>query len=222
MTSQASLRRILWWTQRLLFAAGLVAIAYCCIVLVETWTFQEIANRELEKQFRVVDDSTAVPPLPSPTRHPTVIGAGGMVGRIQIPRLHLSAIVMEGTDRRTLSRAVGHIRGTALPGGPGNVGLAGHRDSFFRSLKDVRQHDVITFRTPGEDLQYLVESMRIVDPTDVSVLGQSSDEVLTLVTCYPFYFSGPAPNRFIVRALRIRPTPSVLRTQGSDSSLRLN
>jgi sortase A len=190
-TSRALVKRVLWWTQRTLFAAGLSAIAYCSYVLADTWIFQQRANSELEKQWS-----------PNARRAPTVIGPDGLVGRMQIPRLHLSAIIMDGTDHATLRHAVGHIRGTGLPGEPGNVGLAGHRDTFFRSLKHIRLGDLITLSTSGAEYRFLVASTRIVDPSEISVLDPTSDEVLTLVTCYPFYFAGPAPDRFIVRALR--------------------
>jgi sortase A len=110
---------------------------------------------------------------------------------------------MEGTDTTTLRRAVGHITATGLPGQPGNVGIAGHRDSFFRPLKHVLQRDVITFTTLSGEYRYRVVSTRVVSPSDVTVLDPSGTEVLTLVTCYPFYFVGSAPDRFIVRAERI-------------------
>ena len=110
----------------------------------------------------------------------------GLIGRIEIPRLLLSAVVVEGIGRTTLRRAVGHIPGTALPGQPGNVGLAGHRDTFFRPLKDLRIKDEIQFSTLSGDFKYEVESLRIVEPDNVGVLAPSGENVLTLVTCYPF------------------------------------
>ncbi len=125
---------------------------------------------------------------------------GSVVGRIEIGRLGVAVIIVEGTDGRTLRRAVGHIPGTALPGETGNVALTGHRDSFFRPLRNIRQDDEILLTTIGGSYRYRVDSTEIVSPGDVEALNNSSDSVLTLVTCYPFYFVGPAPKRFIVRA----------------------
>lgn len=109
-------------------------------------------------------------------------------------------MVVEGVKPRSLKLAVGHIPGTALPGEPGNVGIAGHRDTFFRGLRRIRARDTITLTMPYGSYQYSVESTQIVDPTDVQVLQASSEPILTLVTCYPFYYVGPAPMRFVVKA----------------------
>jgi sortase A len=122
------------------------------------------------------------------------------LAKLDIPRAGLSAMVMEGADDATLRLAVGHIPGTRLPGQAGTVGLAGHRDSFFRGLNKIRIGDEITLSTPEETFHYTVESIRIVSPDDVSVLRDTAYPSLTLVTCYPFYYVGPAPQRWIVRA----------------------
>ena len=119
---------------------------------------------------------------------------------LRIPRLHLEAPVLEGTDELTLNRGVGRIAGTSRPGQNGNVGIAGHRDGFFRPLKDISAGDVIELvSTSGTDV-YAVDRVRITQPTDVGVLGPKPKPSLTLVTCYPFYFVGPAPKRYIVEA----------------------
>jgi sortase A len=127
----------------------------------------------------------------------------GLVGRLKIPRLLFSTVVIEGVDKTTLRRAVGHIPGTALPGEPGNVGVSGHRDTFFRPLKDVRIKDEVDFSTPQGDFKYEVVSLRVVQPDNVGVLASTGENVLTMVTCYPFYFVGPAPKRWIVRARQV-------------------
>jgi sortase A len=120
---------------------------------------------------------------------------------LRIPKIRLEAPVLPGTDDRTLDRAVGHIEGTAKPGTDGNAGIAGHRDGFFRGLKDIAPGDVIELDTlQGKDA-YRVERTWVVDPEDVSVLAQTPARTLTLVTCYPFYYVGSAPRRFIVRAV---------------------
>jgi sortase A len=118
-------------------------------------------------------------------------------------------MVREGADEGTLSRAVGHIPGTALPGNIGNVGLAGHRDTFFRALRNIRSDDTIEVQTTAGTYRYKVKSTRIVAPRDVSVLQASGGETLTLVTCYPFYYVGSAPKRFIVHAALLNKTPEL-------------
>jgi sortase A len=125
-----------------------------------------------------------------------------LIGRIEIPSLGLSVMVIEGVDGRTLRRAAGHIPGTALPGQPGNVGISAHRDTFFRPLRKIQKNDMITFTTVLGDYRYRVMSTKVVNSRDVEVLSPRGNEALTLVTCYPFYFVGPAPKRFIVRAER--------------------
>ena len=120
---------------------------------------------------------------------------------LRIPKIRLEVPVLRGTEDRTLARAVGHIDGTAQPGTDGNVGIAGHRDGFFRGLKDIVQGDVIELDTIEGTEVYRVEQMWVVSPEDVSVLDPTPARSLTLVTCYPFYFIGSAPQRFIVRAV---------------------
>jgi sortase A len=131
------------------------------------------------------------------------IGPGGMIGRLSIPRLHLSAIVREGAGEKTLSLALGHIPSTAFPGQKGNVGVAGHRDRLFRGLKDIQGDDLIEFETLYGNYTYQVESTEIVKPNDVEVLKPDGHSELTLVTCYPFYYVGSAPKRFIVKARQV-------------------
>ncbi|HEX5761247.1 MAG TPA: class D sortase, partial [Thermoanaerobaculia bacterium] len=129
---------------------------------------------------------------------------GTALGRMAIPRVGLSVMIAGGADKRTLRRAVGHIPGTSLPGEPGNVGLAGHRDRYFRPLKDVRADDEITLTTPEGTFHYRVDWTEVVEPAAVHVLDDTAEPALTLVTCYPFYYVGPAPRRFIVRARQVR------------------
>ena len=121
---------------------------------------------------------------------------------LRIPRFHLEAPLLEGTDDVTLNRGVGRIEGTAHPGEDGNMGIAGHRDSFFRVLKDIKVGDRVDLEGLERSDTYVVDQVEIVDPSDVSVLRPRSKPSLTLVTCYPFYFIGSAPRRYIVHALR--------------------
>ena len=128
-------------------------------------------------------------PAPSPT------------AVFRIRRLGIEAPIYEGTDDAVLNRGVGHIDGTPLPGAPGNSGLAAHRDSYFRALKDIADGDAIEIVTRDSIVTYRVERTWIVSPGDVWVLDPTPATAVTLVTCYPFYFIGSAPQRFIVRAL---------------------
>jgi sortase A len=197
---KASVWRILRWTQRLLFVCAVALLGYCAFVWVDASIFQKRANLELERRLR---DAPRPVSRPGPPEASRAIGPHGLIGRIEIARIGLSAVVFEGTGKDTLRRAAGHISSTPLPGEPGNSGIAGHRDSFFRPLKDIRRNDLIQFTTPRGAYRYRVVSIRVVAPTEVSVLNPSENEVLTLVTCYPFYFVGAAPSRFIVRAERV-------------------
>ena len=129
--------------------------------------------------------------------------ADALVGKIEIPRLGVNALVREGTGSTTLRVAAGHIPGTALPGDKGNVAVAAHRDSLFRGLKDVRKGDSVIFQTESGQHLYRVDSMSIVDPDDVAVLKAGAQPELTLVTCYPFTWIGSAPQRFIVKAREV-------------------
>lgn len=123
----------------------------------------------------------------------------GLVGRLEIPRLDVSAMVTEGVDDQALGRGIGHVADTPLPGEPGNVGLAAHRDTYFSRLKDIAVGDRIRLVTPNGDFSYEVEWTQIVDPNRVDLLEATETPSLTLVTCYPFNWVGPAPKRFVVR-----------------------
>lgn len=126
-------------------------------------------------------------------------------GLLRIPAIDLTVPIFEGTDDLNLNRGVGRIGGTATLGGPGNLGIAGHRDGFFRGLKDVKVGDVIEVETASETLVYRIARFKIVDPGDIEVLDDTAEPTLTLVTCYPFYFLGHAPQRYIVQAVRVDP-----------------
>jgi sortase A len=163
-------------------------------------------------------ETAEMPQPPQPANEAPAAASPGprsVIGRLEIPRLKLAVMVREGADEGTLSRAVGHIPGTALPGVVGNVGLAGHRDTFFRALRNIRADDTIELQTTAGTYRYLVKSTRIVTPRDVSVLEASGGETLTLVTCYPFYYVGSAPKRFIVHATQVGTGP---KHQGQPNS----
>lgn len=133
--------------------------------------------------------------------------AGEPMAVLRIPKIRLEVAVLDGTDDRTLNRAVGHIAGTALPGAQGNLGIAGHRDGFFRGLKDIAPGDTLELETTAGREFYVVDAIRIVGPEEVSVLAGTPNQTITLVTCYPFYFVGSAPQRYIVRAVQRNALP---------------
>jgi len=172
---------------RVFLAAGLLALGYAAYIVVDAKAYQAIEQRRFERARQ----DAAVAPAPV---------EGGAIGEIQIPRLGLTAIVVQGDSAAILQRAVGHLAATALPGESGNVVLAGHRDTFFRPLKRVRAGDAITLKTRAGDFEYRVESTAVVPPGDVQVLEATGGRTLTLITCYPFSYLGSAPERFIVRA----------------------
>lgn len=130
------------------------------------------------------------------------------VGKIEIPAVGLATRVLEGSNAGTLRLAVGHILGTAFPGPSGNVGLAGHRDTFFRPLRKIKVGDEIRFSTAAGTFKYRVVSLRVVLPNAIEVLNNTQRPTLTLVTCYPFDFVGDAPQRLIVRAEMVRASPN--------------
>jgi sortase A len=201
--------RIALWIERATLAAGAMLLAAWAAVTLEARLY---ANRQEARLDRLV---TATAELADPAadtgprktrkkaRRPA-LAAEDLVGRIEIPRLRLKAVVAEGVSARTLRLAVGHVPGTALPGEDGNVVLAGHRDTFFRPLKDVEPGDAVTLTTPEGRFEYRVEAAEVVAPTRTDLLESTSAPTLTLVTCYPFYLVGSAPDRFIVRATRNR------------------
>jgi len=132
---------------------------------------------------------------------------GKPIGSIEIPRLGLSSVVLEGDDAAALLLGVGHLSDTPLPWHDGNTVLAAHRDTFFRPLAHIRKGDVIRFSTADAALEYVVKELKVVQPTAVEVLEPTSAATLTLITCFPFDYIGPAPQRFIVRAERRSSSP---------------
>jgi sortase A len=212
--AKVPLRWILTWAQRALNVCAILLLGYCGFALVDSWLFQRRESRDLDRLLRDQHAASKGTPQPGSSSSPqgeSAAATDGLIGRIEIPRLLLSAVVIEGIDKTTLRRAVGHIPGTALPGQPGNVGLAGHRDTFFSPLKELRIKDEIRLETLKGNFNYEVESLRVVEPDNVGVLAPSGENVLTLVTCYPFYYVGPAPQRWIVRARQVGKIMQALR-----------
>ena len=150
---------------------------------------------------RTVKARPAAPRAPSPQhRH---FKHGEVLGKLTIPRLNLSVMVFEGDDAAILKRGAGHIPATSLPAENGNLGIAAHRDTYFRPLRLIRPHDVIEFTAPEGVSRYTVTDIEIVGPSQIEVLAKAPGRDLTLVTCYPFYYLGSAPKRWIVHAQKI-------------------
>ena len=185
--------RIVSWV---LLIAGVIALAYVAYVLVSAAYFRA---RESRKLHQAVSQPSAT------EASPRVMAEGDVIGQIEVPRLGLSAIIIQGDSDDVLRRAVGHVPETALPGQGGNIALAGHRDTIFRPLRDVKIGDTISLRTTAGDHSYRVTSTEVVPPTDIGVLQSRGENELTLITCFPFHYIGHAPNRFIVRALETGP-----------------
>lgn len=207
MTVRCTWTRDCTWrvVQVLLLFLAIGLLGFCGLELASRYWHQASAGRELDAQlpdFRPSDTRGSVPMERRAAKRIVPARERAIVGRIVIPRLGLSAIVEEGTSKETLRRAVGHIRGTALPGQRGNTSIAGHRDTFFRKLKHLEHGDDIEFQTAAGFYRYRVDSLRVVQPTDVLVLAPTTDDVLTMITCYPFEFIGDAPKRFVARASR--------------------
>ena len=131
------------------------------------------------------------------------LGTGEPIGILEIPRLGLSSVVIEGDEAAALLVGVGHLADTPLPGTKGNSVFAAHRDTFFRPLEGIRRNDIIRFSTAEDEIEYVVHTTKIVAPTDVEVMAPTSSSTLTLITCYPFGYIGPAPKRFVVTAERV-------------------
>jgi sortase A len=187
-------KRILRASSYVLLAFGIVALGYAGYAVLDLFWYQGVETSKFESASANAE-SQPVEAVP--------IAIGGVIGEIEVPRLGLKAMVVQGDSEKLLRRAVGHLPETALPGEPGNIALAGHRDGLFRPLRNVRPGDTITLRTQVSEFHYQVEWTAVVPPNAVRVIQTTSEPALTLVTCYPFYYVGAAPDRFVVRARKI-------------------
>jgi len=206
------------WSRYLFFTVGILALGYVGFALLDARLYQADQSRRFQQELNglkpsIVSDeqlhASSISPAPAEenlirAESVNIAGSGRTpLGQIEISTIGLKAMILEGTDARTLRRAVGHIPGTPLPGQQGNVAITGHRDTFFRPLRNIRKDDEIRLTTLNGSYRYWVDSARVVESDNTEVLNHSDDAILTLVTCYPFYYVGPAPKRFIVRAHRI-------------------
>ena len=197
MGANAHGRRFIW-ISRGLIALGLLCLVYYSVVTVHTLRYQRAAKSQVEQMVSIERPPAAravVPDLSTPLK------AGELIGRVDIPRLKLSAAIAEGDDDKTLGKAVGHLPDTPLPWHRrGNVALAAHRDGLFRALEKIRIGDDVRIVTTRGEYRYHVTKTHIVDPEDVWVIAPTVAPTITLITCYPFSFVGNAPRRFIVQA----------------------
>jgi sortase A len=182
------------WCSHFCLLAGGAAIASCLYLSAETRIYQHLESRHFDSPARAVCESVSV-------------DQGAAIGRLEISRVGISAVVLEGDDAHTLRLGAGRVPGTAWPGQAGNVAIAAHRDTFFRGLRGIHKNDEIRLVTTAGEYMYRVESMRIVAPSHIEVLDPTPQRALTLITCYPFHYIGDAPDRFIVRALQVSSSP---------------
>jgi sortase A len=187
---------VLRWTERGLFAAGGCLAAWCAAVMIDA---------RLVAGMPVPDPPAAASPV-------APAAAGSWVAKLDAPSVRLSATVLEGTDARTLDRAAGHIENTPFPGQPGNVGIAGHRDTTFWPVRHLRAGDPLDLTTRDRVYRYRITKTFIVDPKDVYVLAPGDQPMVTLVTCYPFEYIGYAPRRYIIQAVLV---DAAVRTESS-------
>ena len=174
----------------ILTIAGLLLVLYVAAQYAWMYVEQQRFSRELQMHAPAAQAGAPSPPA---TR-------GAALARLMIPKINLDVAIVEGTSRKALLVGPGHLLNTPLPGNKGNVVLAGHRDTFFRHLGELSRGDIINVARDGNEYRYTVTGTEIVDPSDTDVLTNSPDYRLTLITCYPFYYLGPAPKRFIVFA----------------------
>jgi sortase A len=189
-------KKFLAW---LLLAGGLLLLVSGSREFVESWLSQEDVAEQWELDMQARSDSRPKDPNQTPRRRPQ-FQRGDFMARLTIPRLGADLYIVEGVGKKELRRGPGHMIGTGFPGEPDNTIVAGHRDTHFRVLKDIRAGDDIVVQFEGDYLVYRVRETKIVRPTNKDVLQPADEAKLTLITCYPFYFVGSAPKRFIVQA----------------------
>jgi sortase A len=180
---------------KILLFIGITCLALYGFFTVQARFYQQVLEEEFDQFDKPITHQPDVPDVPSKAPPEETLKEGDLFGRLEIPRLNLSVMVMEGAEDDILRLGAGHVPGTSLA-------IAGHRDTFFRPLKDIKPYDLIRFSTKEGSAEYRVISTKIVGPKDTWVLDNMSRDTLTLITCYPFYYVGPAPERFIVEATK--------------------
>jgi sortase A len=182
------------WGPLTLLIAGAILLVYVTFEYGSMFYQQRQLSAQWERQNR---PASAAPPKAEDPRD--------QVTRLSIPSIDLDAIVVEGTSRRQLAIAPGHMTDTPSPGENGNSVITAHRDTFFRHIYELKKGDEIVVRRGGKSFQYLVERKFVVQPTDLGVTRPTTDARLTLITCYPTYYVGPAPERLVVTAKLANP-----------------
>lgn len=187
---------VLLFAQRLFLWLGVAALAYAGGTAVYASAYQRYESRKFDQEFASLAIARA-----EISEGAAGLREGDIVGKLSVPRIGISVMVLHGIERNTLIAGAGHVPGTPLPGSEGNVTIAAHRDTFFRKLEGILPGDSIQLGTIGNSYEYVVDSIEIVDPEDTKVIESRGRSELTLITCYPFFLVGPAPKRFIVHAL---------------------
>jgi sortase A len=202
-------RKILRRAEIFLWVTAIAAIGYCSVAYAGAAMHQHREKAALSAATQTTDSPEPTAAASSAQKVAVQEPRDyGVLGVVEIPRLNISSVVEEGVDSSTLWEAVGHIPGTAMPGQNGNSALAAHRDTYFSGLGDVVVGDEIVFRSATESFRYRVESTKIVNADATDALEDSPGPTLSLITCYPFHYVGPAPKRFIVTARAEVPSPS--------------
>jgi len=193
------------WLPLSLIVTGLALLIYVSVQYGTMYREQKRLAEEWQRQ------NQAAPPAGAP--------AVDSLTRLVIPKIHLDVVVVEGTSRHQLLVGPGHIENTAAPGDSGNAVITGHRDTFFRHIFELGKGDIVELRRNGGLYQYEVTGKKVVDPSDVSVIQPTKDAELTLITCYPTYYIGPAPERLVVtsRLLNSVPAPTLQRTSSGGT-----
>jgi len=194
------------FAQRLFLWLGVVALAYAGGTVAYAGIYQRYQSWKFERArvsaiVQTLEQGAAVPKVGTAiVEQAAALGEGDVVGKLEVPRIGIAVVVLQGIGNHTLNVGAGHVPGTPLPGVDGNVAIAAHRDTFFRKLEGIVAGDSIQFATVRRTYDYVVDSTEIVDPQDTRVMESRARPELTLITCYPFYFVGAAPKRFVVHA----------------------
>ena len=186
---------VLHFAQRLFLGIGFVTLAYAGGTAAYADIYQRYQSWKFEQEVaapRVIEAAIV--------EEAVDLREGNLIGKLEVPRIGISVMVFQGMEEETLIVGAGHVPGTPLPGAEGNVAIAAHRDTFFRKLAGILPGDSIQVATVRRTFEYIVDSTEIVDPEDTRVIESRARPELTLITCYPFYFIGAAPKRFIVHA----------------------
>ena len=198
---------VLRLAQRLFLLVGVAALAYAGGTVASAAIHQRYQSWRFERMSAITRNLQREAAAPKVINAPYIVEGtvdvheGDLIGKLEVPRIGISVMVLQGIENDTLTAGAGHVPGTPLPGTDGNVAIAAHRDTFFRKLERIRTGDSIQFATVRRTFEYVVDSTEIVDPEDTQVMESRARPELTLITCYPFYFIGSAPKRFVVHAV---------------------